>query len=253
MEFGAIYTIWLREIKRFMRAKSRILGSLVGPVVWLSFMGVGLNSTFSIPNSNFSYLNYMAPGIIGMSLLFSSVFSGVSVIWEKQFGFLKEILVAPVSRTTIALGKIAGSSTISMLNGLMVLIIATLIGAISVSSLTLVSIPLVILFMILISFSFVSLGLIIASKLNNMDGFQLIMGFLVLPLFFLSGAFFPIQNAPTWMQALAFLDPLMYGVDGLRAVLLGVSQLPILLDFTVLVGFSVVMIFVSSLMFRKIG
>lgn len=249
---GAIYTIWLREIKRFFRAKPRIIGNLMMPLIWFAIMGVGLNSSFVIPDARFSYLNFMTPGIIGMSLLFTSIFSAISVIWEKQFGFLKEILVSPVSRTSIVLGKIIGSTTISLMSALTFLVIAVAFGGVPFSSLSVLSLLKALLFMALISFSFVSIGLIIASRLNNMEGFQVIMSMMVMPLFFLSGAFFPIENTPQWMKVLAHGDPLMYGVDGLRGSLLGVHQQSLLLDVSVLVGFSFFMVVIATFVFRKL-
>jgi len=248
---NAIYTIWLREMKRFIRSKSRIIGNISMPFIWLAIMGVGLNSTFTIPGINISYLNYMAPGIIGMTLLFTSIFSGLSVIWDKQFGFLKEILVSPIPRISIVLGKIAGSSTISIINALIILIISISMGAIYIKNLTIYNIVEAIIFMILISISFVSIGLAIASRLDNMEGFQVIMSFLVMPIFFLSGAFFPIENVPNWMKVLAFIDPLMYGVDGLRGSLLGISKFSIWIDFLILFVFSVSIILLSTIMFKK--
>ena len=252
MEIGEIYTIWLREIKRFLRAKPRIIGSIMMPFIWLAIMGVGLNASFTIPGAKGNYLNFISPGIIGMTLLFSSIFSAISVIWEKQFGFLKEMLVAPISRTSIVLGKVVGSATISTFNALIVVIIAIILGGIHLSSLNAVSAFSSLLFMILISSTFVSVGLIMVSRLNNLEGFQVIMSTLVMPLFFLSGAFFPLQNAPLWMRILSHGDPLMYGVDGLRASLIGTSQFSILVDIAVLVGFSVVMVTLAGFMFRRI-
>lgn len=252
MEISIIYTIWLREMKRFLRAKPRIIGNLAMPLIWFAIMGVGLNSSFVIPDARFTYLNFMTPGIIGMSLLFTSIFSAISVIWDKQFGFLKEILVSPISRTSIVLGKITGSATISLISALIFLSIATAFGGVPFGSLTALSTSKAVLFMTLISFSFVSIGLVIASKLNNMEGFQVIMSLMVMPLFFLSGAFFPIENAPQWMRVLAHVDPLMYGVDGLRGSLLGISQQSILLDISVLAGFSLLMIAVATFVFKRI-
>ena len=249
---NAIYTIWLREIKRFVRAKPRIIGNLMMPLIWFAIMGVGLDASFRIPDARFTYLNFMTPGVIGMSLLFTSIFAAISVIWEKQFGFLKEILVSPVPRTSIVLGKIIGSATISLFGALIFLGIATAFNGIILENLSILSVSEAVLFMILISFSFVSIGLVIASKLNNMEGFQVIMSMLVMPLFFLSGAFFPLENVPTWMQILSHVDPLMYGVDGLRGALLGVHQQSLLLDFSVLAGFGLFMVIVATYMFRKI-
>ena len=251
MELHAISTIWLRELKRFARSRSRIAGSLIQPFMWLALLGLGLSASVNIGGG--SYLAYMAPGIIGMSLLFTSIFSGISVIWDKQFGFLKEILVAPVSRTSVVLGKVAGSATISVLTALAVIAAAIALGGIPLSSLTVTAILGMLGFMVLISVTFVALGLVIASRLNNMEGFQVIMTVLVMPLFFLSGALFPLANAPAWMQVLASVDPLAYGVDGIRSVLGGPAHLPLLFDGAALVVFAVVMIAAASFMFRSMS
>ena len=249
MEVQVIYTIWLREMKRFIRARSRIIGNIATPFVWFILMGVGMNSTlFSM---DFNYFTFIAPGVIGMALLFNSIFAGISVIWDKQFGFLKEILVAPVSRQSIVLGKILGSSTISLINGLLILLIAIVLGSLQLSSLTLLGLAASIIFMLLIAFSFVSIGLAIASKLSNLEGFQLIMSFLVMPIFLLSGAFFPIDNVPVWMKILVYFDPLLYGVDGLRASLIGTSYFPLFVNFGVLIFFCTIMILLSSYLFSR--
>ncbi len=253
MALAAIFTLWLREMKRFSRAKSRIIGNLSMPFIWLVIMGIGLSSSIVIPGMPEDYFSFIGPGVIGMTLLFSSIFSGISVIWEKQFGFLKEILVAPVSRTTIVFGKIFGSVTISMFNGILILIIAILLGAVSLSHLGIVPIILAVVFMALICFAFVALGLAIASKLNNMEGFQMIMSFLVMPVFFLSGAFFPMTNVPIWMKGLAYIDPLYYGVDGLRGALIGISEMPLLVDIGVLLAFDIAMLLLASYLFNKMG
>jgi len=250
---NSIYTIWLREMKRFLRSKSRILGNISMPVVWLIIMGFGLNSSFAIPGVDFNYLNFLAPGIIGMTLLFSSIFSGVSVIYDKQFGFMKEVLVAPVSRISIAFGKIIGSATISFINGMLVLVIAVFIGGISFSSFSVVTFAELIGMMLLVAIIFVAFGLAIASRLNDTEGFQMVMSFLVMPMFFLSGAFFPIENVPGWMKILARIDPLMYGVDGMRGAILGVSQMPIWLDAFVLAAIAVFMVVVSGALFNNMG
>lgn len=249
---NTVYTIWLREMKRFLRSKSRIFGNISMPIMWLLIMGFGLNSSFSLPGIKFDYLNYMAPGIIGMTLLFSSVFSGVSVIYDKQFGFMKEILVAPVSRTKIALGKISGSAMISVINGLLVFIIAVIFGAISLNAVSFSGVLELLIFMVLAAVIFVAFGLAIASRLNDMEGFQMIMSFLVMPMFFLSGAFFPIENVPLWMKILAHLDPLMYTVDGLRAAILGhgVSQYSVLTNISILFAAAIVMVLISGALFN---
>lgn len=249
---GAVSTIWLREMKRFFRAPSRIAGNLSMPFIWLVIMGFGLSSSFALAGTT-SYLQFLAPGIIGMTLLFTSIFSGISVIWDKQFGFLKEILVSPTSRISIICGKIAGSATISLINGFIILAIAIALGALPAASLSLTSLAAAVLLMVFISVSFISLGLIIASRLDNMEGFQMIMSFLVMPLFFLSGAFFPIDRAPIWMRIFSAVDPLRYGVDGLRGSLIGIAELPLWIDISVLLGFSVGLVLLAGMAFKKMG
>lgn len=245
-----IYTVWLREMKRFWRAKSRFIGSLMMPIIWLGIMGVGLSSSFTAPGMD--YFQFVGPGVIGMTIMFASIFSAISVIWERQFGFLKEMLVSPASRTKILLGKLLGSATISTANGIMVLLMAILFGSLRLSSLSLPYVLLGIVFMALIALSFVSVGLVIASRMNNMEGFQMVMSFLVMPFFFLSGAFFPLENVPWWMKFLSSIDPLRYGVDGLRYTLTAHSELSLALDFGVLAGFTLLMVVIASYMFKKL-
>ncbi|KUO40872.1 MAG: multidrug ABC transporter permease [Candidatus Hadarchaeum yellowstonense] len=242
-----IYTLWLREMKWFLRGKTRIIQSVVQPFLWLAIIGIGMSSAFKLPGGQ-SYLQFMAPGIIGMTLIFSSIMSGVSVLWDKQFGFLKEILVAPVARTHIMLGKALGGVTTSLLQGLLLLIAAALVG---VWPPTILALAQVMVFMIFISLAFVSLGLAFASKMTDPVAFPLVANFLVMPLFFLSGALFPLATAPDWMKAIAYVNPLRYGVDGLRGAIIGLSDLPLWVDFGVLLVFSTAMILIGGYLFRK--
>ncbi len=249
MNGGAIYVLWLREVKKFFRIKARLIGSLATPLFFLVFLGFGLNA-MSIPGipSGVSYIRFLVPGIIGMALLFSSVFSGVMVITDRQFGFLKEIMVAPVSRLTIVLGRIAGGATTSMIQGLMLIVITALLGF------EIISLPaflMAIVFMILIATTFISIGLMFASKMKDVHGFQLVVNFLIFPLFFLSGALYPLNNLPATIKYISYCDPLTYGVDGLRGVLVGVSTFPIIYDFLLLVGFAVVGVLISAYLFEK--
>ncbi|MBI5061379.1 MAG: ABC transporter permease [Candidatus Aenigmarchaeota archaeon] len=243
--FQDIYTVWLREMIRFVRARSRIVSSLAMPFFWLIFIGVGFGSSITLPGT--SYIDFLAPGIIGMIILFTSIFSGVSVIWDRQFGFLKEILVAPVSRTSIMLGKTLGGSTVALVSALIMLAVALAIGLIHPG----LGILTAILFMFLTAVCFVSIGLIIASQMKSTEGFQMIMSFLIMPIFFLSGALFPMQNTPQWMQAISHLDPLSYGVDGIRGSLVGISIFPLWLDFTVLAALAISFALIGAYLFRK--
>ncbi|HIH50235.1 MAG: ABC transporter permease [Candidatus Micrarchaeaceae archaeon] len=248
-----IYTIWLREIKRFLKSKSRILGTGGQPLIWLAIVGVGFGSAIGVLAGGVSYITFMAPGIIGMTILFSSIFAGINVIYDKQFGFMKEILVAPVSRVGIVLGKIAGSATVSLISAITVLVIVILVGIIPVSSLTVAGLIEAVVFMVLTAAIFVSVGLVIATSINNMEGFQVIINFFILPLFFLSGALFPLTDAPLWMKAVSAVDPLRYGVDGMRGALIGTAaaSYPLALDFVIILGVAVVLIAVADFAFRR--
>lgn len=243
-----IYIIWLRELKRFFRAKSRIIGSLGMPFFFLAILGAGFSRAFAFPGMEGNYLQFLTPGILGMVLLFGSLFTGLSVIWDKQFGFMKEMLVAPVSRISIVLGKTFGGTTTAIFQALLMLLIAIPLG---VRYSSFAGVILSIALMVLISASFVSMGIMFASRMEDPHGFQLIMNFLVMPMFLLSGALFPLQGLPLWLQGVSYLNPLTYGVDGLRGLLIGVSHFSIIIDFSILFLFCAGMILLGSFSFRK--
>ena len=248
-----IYAMWLREITRFLKSKSRILGTGGQPLIWLAIVGVGFGSAIGALAGGVTYITFMAPGIIGMTILFSSIFAGINVIFDKQFGFMKEILVAPVSRVGIVLGKIAGSATVSFISAGTVLVIVVVFGIIPFSGLTIAGVLEAVVFMILTSAVFISVGLIIASSINNIEGFQVIVNFFILPLFFLSGALFPFTDAPLWMKVVSNLDPLRYGVDGMRSALIGAASAsyPIAIDFAVVLGVAIVLVAIADFAFRR--
>lgn len=245
----AVYVLWLREMKRFTRAKSRIIGTLAMPLFFLAFLGFGF-SNVSLPGvpKDVRYVQFLVPGIVGMSMLFTSMFAGISVLWDREFGFLKEIMVTPVSRVSIVLGRIAGGTTTALIQGILILLISIAIGF---KAATLSSVLLAVLFMALIATTFIGLGLVFASRMKDMQGFSLIMNFVIFPLFFLSGAIFPLANLPAGLRHLAYLDPMTYGVDGLRGALIGVSVLPIQYNLLILGGFSVLMVFLGAYFFEK--
>jgi ABC-2 type transport system permease protein len=245
-----VYTIWLRNVKRYLRSKSRIVGSLGMPVFFLLVLGFGLNSVVSLPGMEQGYIGFIIPGIISMSVLFTSVFSGIQIIWDKQFGFLKETLVAPVSRLEIMLGQTFGGATTSVIQGLIILVLSLFIG-LNITSIAGFLIAFV--FMLLIGLSFTAFGIAIASRMEDMHGFQLIMNFVIFPIFGLSGALFPINSLPPWVKSLAMLDPLTYGVEGIRYGLLGTSQINPLFSFVALTGFTVFMVVLGAYLFRKIN
>ena len=237
-------------MKRYVRSKSRIIGSLGMPLFFLLVLGFGLNSVVRIPGTGQGYMGFIVPGIISMSVLFTSVFSGIQIIWDKQFGFLKETLVAPVSRMEIMLGQTLGGATTACIQGFLILALSLLMGLniASVSGFVIASV-----FMVLIGLSFTAFGIAIASKMEDMQGFQLIMNFVIFPIFGLSGALFPIDSLPSWLRSLTLLDPLTYGVEGIRYGLAGTSQLNPFVGLLVLASFTVFMVVVGAVLFRKIN
>ncbi|HTX44552.1 MAG TPA: ABC transporter permease [Methanocella sp.] len=249
-EARGIYTLWKREVLRLWREKSRLVSSVVTPILWLVIFGTGLGMAMAARAGGFNYQQFLFPGIIGQTLLFTAMFMGISVIWDKQFGFMKEILVAPVSRLSIFIGKMLGVGTNSMLQGIIVLALGFFIG-IPMSGVMVVE---TILLMLLITIGLVCIGLIIASVLNSLENFGVIMTFVNMPMFFLSGALFPVATLPDWLKWAFYLNPLTYGVDALRAVTMG-SQWPTILPLwqliVVIVAFDVLMVLVGSYAFTR--
>lgn len=249
VNFTAVYVLWLRELIRYSRAKSRMISSLVMPVLFLLAFGTGLRSVniAGIPE-NVDYMAFLIPGIIGMTLMSSSVMSGLSVLWDREFGFLKEIMVAPVDRLSIVLGRIAGGVITSVIQGLLIFTLSLLLG-LKIHSFYSLAMALTVIF--LISISFVGLGLIFSSLLKDMQGFGAVMNLIVMPLLLLSGAFFPISNLPWFVKVASYMDPLTYGVDGLRAALMGFSNIALFTDIGVLTLISVVFLTIGTILFER--
>lgn len=215
-ELVAVYAVWLRDLIRFVKERTRIVGAMAQPLIYLVVMGTGFGATFrasAIPQG-FSYKAFMFPGILGMTVLFTALFSAVSIIWDREFGFLKEILVAPISRASIVFGKALGGATVASLQGALLLLLAPLVDV----HLTAGQVLQLWLVMFLMAFALTSIGLVIASRMTSMEGFQVVMNFLIVPMWLLSGAFFPLRGVPDWMAAVMRVDPLTYGVDALRGV-----------------------------------
>jgi len=245
-ELEGFYALWYREIKVFTREKSRVVSSLVTPLLWIVVFGGGLGSAVSLEGIN--YQVFIFPGILAMTILFSSVFFGLYIVWDKKIDFFKEVLVAPLSRTTIFAGKMVGGSIDALIQGTAMLVIGVLLGV----RYSILNIVLAFVFMFVLAAALVSLGLIIGSNMESVEGFQLVISFLVFPMFFFSGALFPIGNLPKYLLAFTILDPVTYAVDGLRGLLLGTAQMPVLFDFVTLSGFAAVMIVVGTWSFKRL-
>jgi ABC-2 type transport system permease protein len=245
---STIYILWLRQLKRYLRSKSRIVGSIGQPLLFLIALGYGFGPIYQKAGGG-NYIQFLAPGIISMGVLFTSVFTGIEIIWDKQFGFLKETLVAPVSRINIMIGRTLGGATVAVMQGVIVFFISLAVGFRPVS---LAMLPLAFVYIFLIAILFTALGTAIASVLEDMQGFQLIMNFLVMPIFFLSGALFPFQDLPKAILLISSFNPLAYGVDGLRGTLINASHFGLYTDFIVLVAAAGILLVIGSYLFSKI-
>lgn len=233
LELGKLYAIWLREFKVFLRERSRLIASTFTPLLWLFVIGGGFGAIITNPSESsvindnsglgtvpgMTYQQFIFPGIISMSVIFSSVFFGSYIIWDRKFDFLKSVMVAPVSRTTIFVGKTFGGMTTSLIQAAILMVVGLLIGI----QYTPLSLVLTIVIILLLSFTLTSLGLTIGSYMESLEGFQLIVSFVVFPLYFLSGALFPLSNLQSWLSILTTLDPATYAVDALRNLMLGIT------------------------------
>lgn len=262
----AIYIIWYRDILRYWRDRWRLVASLAQPLLFLIVFGSGLSSALgggSTFGRGLSYIQFMYPGIIGMAILFTAIFGAMSIVWDREFGFLKEVLVAPIDRSSVAIGKALGGTTQAMFQGLILLVLAPFVG-VKLNLLTIVEmIPLA----AILAFGLSSFGVMLASMMKSLQGFQVVMNFLMMPMFFLSGALFPLSGLPDWMTVLNRIDPAAYGMDPLRRVVLegaglpsaaldrmGLTLfnnvLPIAIEAAILLGFGVVMLLIAIRNFR---
>lgn len=231
-QLKGLYAIWLREFKVFQREKSRVISAIASPILWIIFFGIGLGASVSL--EGYTYQQYIFPGIVAQSILFSSVFYGTYIIWDRKLDFLKEVLVAPLNRSTVFLGKVLGGITDTAIQVTLLLIIGIFLG-VPLTPLTIVS---SIVVGLVFAVAMVSIGLAIGSFFESMEGFQLIITFLLFPLFFLSGALYPIDNLPGWLTVLNRLNPMTYAVDALRNIILGTSNFSLSLDILVLGSFT---------------
>jgi len=243
-----VYMLWLRQIKRYFRSRSRIVGSLGQPLLFLLALGFGFGPIFRRAGQG-NYIQFLAPGVMAMTVLFSGIFNGIELIWDRQFGFLKETLVAPVPRVTIMIGRTLGGATTSVMQGLIVAVACLIVGFRPNGAMAIAG---GLVFMVLIAVMFTALGTAIASVLSDFQGFQMIMNFLVMPIFFLSGALFPLMGLPPALDLIARIDPLSYGVDGLRSSMTGLSHFGLPLDFAVLSVLTVAFLLVGTRLFSKI-
>lgn len=245
---NTIYVLWLRQVKRYFRSKPRIIASLGQPLLYLFGFGFGFGPVFQKAGQG-NYIQFLAPGMIGMTILFTSIFSGIELMFDRQFGFLKEMLVAPQPRLLLMIGRTIGGATTAIFQGIIVIAICLLAGF---RPATLAALPMAFAFMVLVAILFTALGTAIACLLTDMQGFQMVMGFLIMPVFFLSGALFPLNGLPAAMRILTRIDPLTYGVDGLRGAMNGVSNFGAGLDFLVLIGIGLVFMFIGARLFSRI-
>jgi len=245
---GVIYILWLRELKRYTRSRAQMIASLGQPVLYLLALGFGMGPVYQQAGHG-SYLQFLAPGVIGMTVLFSSIFSGMGLLWDRQFGFLKETLVAPVPRILIMAGRTLGGATVAICQGLLVTIVCVISGFRPVN---LAMVPLGMLFVVLIAVVFAALGTTIGSVLKDMQGFQMTMNFLVMPIFFLSGALFPLSNLPKVLSWITAFDPLAYGIDGMRSALLNLPHFGPSIDGIVLVSVALLFLSLGAYSFSKI-
>ena len=247
-QMRVIYILCLRQIKRYMRARARIIGSLGQPLLFLLAMGFGFGPIFRKAGGG-NYIQFLAPGIVIMGILFTAVFSGIEIIWDRQFGFLKETLVAPVSRLNIALGRTLGGAVVAFIQGLVVLVFCLIAGfRIEVAAL----LPVALLAMFISAVLFSAIGMALGSVLEDMQAFPLIMTFLVMPLFFLSGALFPMKGLPEPLMFAMRADPVTYGVDSLRGTLGRASLFGVGTDLIVLGAIATMLVSIGAYLFSRI-
>ena len=244
----ALYILWLRQIRRYMRSRARLVASLGQPLLFLLALGFGFGPVYKKANGG-DFIQFLAPGVVSMGVLFTAMFSGIEVIWDKQFGFLKETLVAPVPRFQVMFGRTLGGATVACFQGVLVLAMTFIVGFRPTSA---GGALLALCFMFLIALFFTALGTAFASILEDMQGFQLIMNFLVMPVFFLSGALFPSEGLPPVMHVIMRLDPLTYGVDGLRGSLTGICEMGLPTDLAVMAGLCLAALVLGGKLFDRI-
>ncbi len=249
IEVNAVYVLIARDFKKFIREKGRLISTFARPLIWLFLVGGGMSRLVS-PGMGLSYMQFIFPGILGMTILFSAIFSSISIIWDKEFGLMKAILVAPVSRLSIVVGKALSGTVISVIQAAIILMLFPFLGI----KLSLLSFTYAIAVSCLLAFSISALGIIIASFLESMESFSAIMNFIVMPMFFLSGAMYPVKNLPEILKLISKLNPLTYGIDALKHAIFpdsGIFDFTLPVDISILIISSTAFVITAGLMFER--
>lgn len=239
-----IYALWYRDFKVFLREKSRVVSSVFLPLFWYFIFGGGVGTISSVKGN---YQHFIFPGFLAMTVIFTSLFNGAYIVWDKKMDFLKEVLIAPPSRTTIFIGKMVGGMTDALLQAYILLFIGIFLHI----PYTIQSILLSMIMLFMLAAGLVSMGLIIGSFMESPEGYGIISSFIIYPLFLLSGALYPLDKLPKWMQILTHIDPATYAVDGLRNIILGVGSMPLAYDVFIIIGFDVLLILIGTWAFNK--
>jgi len=254
LELNAVYVIVAREFKKFIRERSRLFSTIARPLLWLFIVGAGMSrlvpSTVGVP-----YIQFIFPGIIGMTILFSSIFSSISIIWDKEFGFMKEILVAPVSRLSIVIGKALSGTAVSSIQAMIILALFPFIGF----NLGLLQIIGVLFICIFLSFSISAFGIVLATFYESYESFSVIMNFIVMPMFFLSGAMYPVKLLPEILKIVSKINPLTYGIDAIKHLLFTFEKgrmspdFPFIIDIVVIIATSIIFVLIAAKAFERKG
>ncbi len=254
MEFNAVYVIVAREFKKFVRERSRLFSTIARPLLWLFIVGAGMSRLVS-PDTGVSYIQFIFPGILGMTILFSSIFSSISIIWDKEFGFMKEILVAPVSRFSIVIGKALSGTVVSTIQAAIILALFPFIGL----KLGISQIIWVIIICASISFSISAFGIVLATFYDSYESFSVIMNFIIMPMFFLSGAMYPVKLLPDILRIVSKINPLTYGVDAIKHIIFTFEtgrmspDFPFIIDIIVIILTSIIFVLIAGKSFERKG
>jgi ABC-2 type transport system permease protein len=264
VQLGGLYGLWLREVKRSFRDRGQLIGGVSRPILWVLILGIGLNPyfrgevygevTFAVP---FTYLQFIFPAVIALNIMFTSVQSAVSVIWDREFGFLREVLVSPLSRGTILLGKILGGATVAVLHGCLVLVLARFADI----SMTFTDVLKALGLMAMLAFALTTLGVVIANRIRTFEGFGIFSNAVILPLYFTSSSIFPIDPAlsraqtrvvyPEWLVTIVEWNPLTYAVDSLRGALINYNQFDPWIGIVIMAVAGVVLFAIALYDFRR--